>query len=1037
MSDVELKLTADVAQATKNVGGFRKEFADMVRAVQKPLGQIDVLQKTQESAKKAGAEFFAARGKVNVLNEALSKLRGPADALAASLGGAQRQAASAAAAIDRQKKKIDEQRLAVQKAKAAHDALKASMAEGGATRGDVAGARQGLTEQLALLRQQQQALRDQQRELKESASAVKELDAAYSQASQPVKLLERDLRTAERTLATATGEFDRQKAKVREQRTELRAAGVDTRNLAAEQQRLQLEMAKAETAGRRDLAVSGIRAQAAALAQVTREQRQANIEAAKADLGVNRYRDLGAQLVQVRSQYDLLRRVGGLTSKELAVAQQAYTRRVKETQMAMRQLVAEQQRQRSGAGGLAGVVGGVGAAFIAINTVKTIARTADAYNLMNARLKLATDSQEEFNTAQAELKRIATETQSPVASLVTLYGRISRPLKEAGRSQSDILKLTEAVATSFRVSGATAEEAENGVIQFAQALGAGALRGEEFNSVAEQAPRLMQALAASLGVPIGSLKEMAKQGLLTADVVTTALVSQLDVLRAEAATLPATVGGAMTALTDSINEAVGKADLDPLIDALNQLREQVEDPATAEGIGLLASGLVRIGSFVVGVAADFGFLGQQIGVWAAQMTGSITAIDKLDNEIKAIETTLNGWSVGDILVDLLYSDEELKAKLATLKSERAKLVENQTGMNEEMQFLAEVAAAAAESARERDINARTKYIGDIKKLQNQQVKDAAGAIKKLVAEEKKAQGELKKVRDDRLKIEERYQDALANLGGSGDASFGNAQALKVGARQALQAGDIKGAQTQAQAALKMLQDLAAAGENTYGFRGFIAELEAIELAANDIEKTNAEAKIADIKASIESIKAEAKNLENMPISIKSDEASIEAVRTQIQALAAELGSTEIVIPVRVAHPDGPIVQDLPPVPGYAAGDMVRGPGTGTSDSILARLSNGEFVMRAAAVRHYGPELLRQLNARRLPRFATGGEVSTRSLPAIPQMNPALMQSNNPLEDWGRVELGSGDSSLEVLMRRDSFDQVLRRTATKKGRTTRT
>ncbi len=68
---------------------------------------------------------------------------------------------------------------------------------------------------------------------------------------------------------------------------------------------------------------------------------------------------------------------------------------------------------------------------------------------MNARLKLATGSQQEFNIASSELRRIADATQSPLESMVTLYGRISRPLKEAGRRQADILKVTEAVAQSI------------------------------------------------------------------------------------------------------------------------------------------------------------------------------------------------------------------------------------------------------------------------------------------------------------------------------------------------------------------------------------------------------------------------------------------------------------------------------------------------------------------------------------------------------------------------------------------------------------
>ena len=185
---------------------------------------------------------------------------------------------------------------------------------------------------------------------------------------------------------------------------------------------------------------------------------------------------------------------------------------------------------------------------------------ADKAKLMEAKLKLATDSQDEFNKAQSELRRIADEAQSPVESLVTLYGRIARPLKEAGRSQEEILAITELVSKSFMISGASAEEAQNGVIQFAQALGSGALRGDEFNSVAEQAPRLMKALADGLGVPVAQLREMASQGKLTTDVITNALLPQLDAIRKESESMPTTVGGAMTKLNNSLLEFAGAAD---------------------------------------------------------------------------------------------------------------------------------------------------------------------------------------------------------------------------------------------------------------------------------------------------------------------------------------------------------------------------------------------------------------------------------------------------------------------------------------------
>ncbi|AYC32727.1 phage tail protein [Pseudomonas cavernae] len=738
------------------------------------------------------------------------------------------------------------------------------------------------------------------------------------------------------------------------------------------------------------------------------------------------------------------------------------------TSTASRQLAAEQRQLRTEAvqttqavgrqaqiagaqAALANRIGsGVGSAigaYAGVQSIAAIARAADAYTLMNARLKLATSSQEEFNTAQAELARIATATQSPLASLYTLYGRISRPLKEAGRSQADIIKLTESVATAFRVSGASAQEAENGVIQFAQALGAGALRGDEFNSVAEQAPRLMQALAAGIGVPVAALKEMAAQGLLTAGVVTDALTSQLETLRTEAASLPETVGGAMTALSDSINGAVGKTNLQPLIDSLNALRQQVEDPATAEGIGQVTSAIVRLGSVALGAISDLGSLGNQIAVWAAQAAGSITRIDEIDNEIKAIEKTLNGWSVGDILVDMLYSDDELKNKLDALKKERVQLVEQQSGMNAEMKALADAAHAAAEEARQKEVNAQTQYIGELKSLQDRQLKDAETAIKALQAAEKKALADSKKVKDERLAIEQKYAQTIAQLNlpsTSQEPSYASANALKVGAKEALRKGDFETAQRQAEAARQMLLDLQAAGENTYGLSGFAKELQDIELAANDLEQTEADNKLAVIAMNIALLKAQADELKEVKITPTMDEEAVGALVSQMQALAANLGQT-LTIPVRMVpyNVEGTdamnaMALQTPQVnyPGYAIGGLIQGPGSGTSDSILARLSNGEFVMRAAAVQHYGPELLQQFNSLRLPKFAAGGFVGNRLTPSIPAADGVLNAAmHDTPKSLGTVNLTIDGNRLPPLKaEQESFADVLRMARLKHGKT---
>lgn len=657
--------------------------------------------------------------------------------------------------------------------------------------------------------------------------------------------------------------------------------------------------------------------------------------------------------------------------------------------------------------------------------IRGIATAADSYNLMNARLKLATSSQEEFNTAQTELRKIAVATQAPLESLATLYQRISRPLKEAGRSQKDILAVTEAVATSFRVSGASAQEAENGVIQFAQALGAGALRGDEFNSVAEQAPRLMQALADSLNVPIGSLKEMAAQGLLTADVVTSALVEQLAVLRTEAESLPETVGGAMTALSDRWSEAVGQANVQPLIDAINSLGDTLSDPVVVDNLVALASALATLAGTAVDGASEFVDLGKRIGYVAANAAGMVTELDKVDQEIADIDRSLAGTGLNTTLAGMWFSEDELKAKREALVAFRAAIVEQQTGMNAELSAAASAAAAQAEAEREREIKSRNAYIAGLKTQQERMVTAAEKAAKDLVAAEKKANADLEKVRDDRVKIERRYQEALAGMNSGGEASYGAAQALKVGARQALRAGDVEGAQAQAQAALKMLQDLQAAGENTYGFGGFISELRDIELAANDIEQSRAEQKIADIKQEMLNLKSAAAALQDMPVSVKMDDATLAQVQSALDALAKR----EIIVKVGAQYDFGEpyTLQDPGPVPqGFATGGLIRGPGTGTSDSILMYGSNGEYMIKAAAVRKLGLPILNMLNQGilppNIPRFADGGLIGAAS-----NMQPAGPQN------LGTLDISLGGETFQVFTNAPQADQ-LRIAAKKFGRT---
>jgi tape measure domain-containing protein len=227
--------------------------------------------------------------------------------------------------------------------------------------------------------------------------------------------------------------------------------------------------------------------------------------------------------------------------------------------------------------GMAEVKAGVSAFGDQINTAKTqllaflsiswaagkvqeIVQIADAWNMMSARLKLATIGQNEFVTAQKALFDIAQRIGVPIAEVSTLYGKLQQAVRMLGGEQKDALTITESISQALRISGASATEAQSSLLQFGQALASGVLRGEEFNSVVENSPRLAQALADGLNVPIGRLRKLAEEGRLTADVVVNALLGQKDKLAAEYAQLPQTVSQAFTRVQNAFTQWIAKVD---------------------------------------------------------------------------------------------------------------------------------------------------------------------------------------------------------------------------------------------------------------------------------------------------------------------------------------------------------------------------------------------------------------------------------------------------------------------------------------------
>ncbi|WP_082102595.1 tape measure protein [Sphingomonas sp. Ag1] len=202
---------------------------------------------------------------------------------------------------------------------------------------------------------------------------------------------------------------------------------------------------------------------------------------------------------------------------------------------------------------------GAGAALILADLTRRAIEAADGFSLMDAKLKVATKNWGDHTRAQEDAMRIARTTRSELTSTAVLYGKLATTSKTLNASQAQVATATETVTKALKVSGASAGETASTVLQLGQALASGRLNGDEFRSLAENAPRLMKLIADSMGVPVGALKKMASEGQLTSDKLVRAFTDKkyLKELDEEFKLMPKTFADAGTAIENLATATFG------------------------------------------------------------------------------------------------------------------------------------------------------------------------------------------------------------------------------------------------------------------------------------------------------------------------------------------------------------------------------------------------------------------------------------------------------------------------------------------------
>lgn len=252
----------------------------------------------------------------------------------------------------------------------------------------------------------------------------------------------------------------------------------------------------------------------------------------------------------------------------------------------------------------------------------------DVTTNINNRLRLVTSTTAELNAVYDELLNISNETRTSIADNADIFGRLAIATESLGLTYREQLDLTKQLNQALIISGASAQEGGAALRQLGQALGAGKLSGDEFVSVNENLPRVMQAVADSMGVTRGELKELSKEGKITAEVLVEAMSKASGDLALEFAKIAPTISGAFTVLNNA---------------ALNFIRDFNEGTAVgeifantilfvAQNFEVFAAGAAALGIILVGtvipalLAMTAAMLANPIGLIAVSIAAAVVAL---------------------------------------------------------------------------------------------------------------------------------------------------------------------------------------------------------------------------------------------------------------------------------------------------------------------------------------------------------------------------------------------------------------------------
>lgn len=298
----------------------------------------------------------------------------------------------------------------------------------------------------------------------------------------------------------------------------------------------------------------------------------------------------------------------------------------------------EIQEGVSGAEGLMGTIKRVVGAYVGIQSVGKILNMSDELTQTTSRLDLMNNSFNEINGTANETSELvnmvyaaAQDARGSLDIMASVVARFGNNARDAFGNSEEVVAFADLVQKQMTIAGASTQEAANAELQLSQALGSGVLRGDELNSIFEQAPNLIQNIADYLDVPIGKIRDMAADGEITGDIVKAAIFSAADDINAKFDEMPMTWGQIWQSMQNTAVMA-----FQPVLQRLNGMAnsnafqgfvdEAIEAMATTANIvlnifdlvgsvaGFVADNWSMISPIIYGIAAALAVYGTYLAI---------------------------------------------------------------------------------------------------------------------------------------------------------------------------------------------------------------------------------------------------------------------------------------------------------------------------------------------------------------------------------------------------------------------------------------